>query len=365
MPKTLTLDDISNALAGRLIGDGAMCVTRPVHPADWRDEGDLALAMDSKLLPLLEGKAIRAVLVADENAATAIPNRIIVARPRLAMAKLTALFAEPVPIAKGIHPSAIIEPSARIGKNPSIGAMVYIGAEAVIGDNANIHPHVSVGPNAHVGDDALIYSGARIGHATQIGARVIIHFNAAIGADGFSFVTPHMGSVEVAKAGTGGTVTAANTALIRIASLAPVIIGDDVEIGANSCIDRGTVASTRIGSGTKIDNQVQIGHNVAVGDNCMLCGRVGIAGSAHIGNRVVLGGGVGVADHVQIGDDAIVMAMSGVAGNVPAKSIVGGLPAMPRETVMENLFNLGRLKRLFKKVDELAARVDTIAPADK
>jgi UDP-3-O-[3-hydroxymyristoyl] glucosamine N-acyltransferase len=137
-------------------------------------------------------------------------------------------------------------------------------------------------------------------------------------------------------------------------------VGDDVEIGANTSIDRGTIAPTRIGSGTKIDNQVQIGHNVIVGENCMICGRVGIAGSAVIGNRVVLGGAVGIADHVTVGDDAIAMAMSGIAGNVAPRTIVGGLPAVPREKVMENLFNLGRMKSFFKKIEGLAERVDAL-----
>ena len=208
-----------------------------------------------------------------------------------------------------------------------------------------------------VGADALIHAGVKIGAGTQIGCRSIIHFNASIGADGFSFVTPQLGSVEAAKAGSGGAVTETNTALLRIASLAPVIVGDDVEIGANSCIDRGTIASTRIGNGTKIDNQVQIGHNVTVGENCMICGRVGIAGSAKIGNRVVLGGATGVADHVTVGDDAIAMGMSGIAGNVAPRTIVGGVPAVPREKMMENMFNAGRLKQFYKKIGQLAERL--------
>jgi UDP-3-O-[3-hydroxymyristoyl] glucosamine N-acyltransferase len=283
----------------------------------------------------------------------------------VALARLTALFAEPVAVKAGIHPSAVVEKGAKIGKNPAIGAFVYIGAKAVIGDNAVLHPQVYVGEGAVIGHDALVQAGVKIGAGTQIGDRAILHFNASLGADGFSFVTPQTGSVEAAKAGSGGAVTASNTSLLRIASLAPVIVGDDVEIGANTSIDRGTIASTRIGNGTKIDNQVQIGHNVVVGENCMLCGRVGIAGSATIGNRVVLGGAVGVADHVTVGDDAIVMAMSGVAGNVAPRSIVGGLPAAPRERMMETLFNMGRLKHFFRKVEGLTERLDTLEKKEK
>src|SRR5262249_3185698 len=138
-----------------------------------------------------------------------------------------------------------------------------------------------------------------------IGERCIVHFNASLGADGFSFVTPQPGSVEQAKAGSGSSVAAANYELVRIASLGGVVIGDDVEIGASSCIDQGTIQPTRIGNGTKIDNHVQIGHNVTIGENCLICGRVGIAGSVTIGDRVVLGGAVGIADHLRIGDDVV------------------------------------------------------------
>lgn len=361
MSKTFTLQEIATAVEGRLIGDGTLRVTRLAHPADVAGASDLALAMDGKLLELLKGAKVSAAIVSgDEKASDFLAARIIVARPRVALARLTSLFAVPVTVKPGIHPTAVIEEGAMIGKNAAIGAQVYIGARAVIGDNAVLHPQCYIGEDAVIGNDALIYAGAKIGAGTRIGDRVIIHFNASIGADGFSFVTPQTGSVEAAKAGGGGEVTASNTALIRIASLAPVIIGGHVEIGANTSIDRGTIAPTRIGNGTKIDNQVQIGHNVTIGDNCMICGRTGIAGSAKIGDRVVLGGAVGVADHVTVGDDAIAMAMSGIAGNVPARAIVGGIPAAPRERVMENLFNMGRLKQFFKKIEHLAERLEKL-----
>ncbi len=361
MSKSFTLQEIADAVEGRLIGDGTLRVSRLANPADITGAGDLALAMDAKLLPLLkESKATAAVIAESETACDFPATRIVVARPRVALARLTSLFAELVRVKTGIHPSAVIEEGATLGANAAIGAQVFIGANAVIGDNAILHPQAYIGEGAVIGSDAVIYAGAKIGAGTRIGDRVMIHFNASIGADGFSFVTPQAGSVEAAKAGSGGAVTASNTALIRIASLAPVILGDDVEIGANTSIDRGTIASTRIGNGTKIDNQVQVGHNVSIGDNCMICGRVGIAGSVKIGNRVVLGGAVGVADHVSIGDDAIAMAMSGIAGNVAPRTIVGGLPAAPRERMMENFFNVSRLKQFFKKIEHLAERLEKL-----
>jgi len=360
MPKTFTLQEIADAVDGRLVGDAALRISRLVHPSEWSQESDLALAMDNKLLPLLKGSQAAAAVVSQESAVDFPSSRILVSRPRLALAKLTALFEVPVKINPGIHKTAVVEKGAKLGKNVAVGAFVFVGKDAAIGDGSVIHPHCTIGEGVRIGEGALIHAGVRIGAGTKIGARAIIHFNASIGADGFSFVTPQTGSVEAAKASGGTSVTASNTALIRIASLAPVIIGDDVEIGANSCIDRGTISSTRIGNGTKIDNQVQIGHNVQIGDNCMLCGRVGIAGSVTIGNRVVLGGAAGVADHVVIGDDVIAMAMAGIGSNIPSRTIVGGCPAVPRDKLAETHFGIARLKQFFNKIDGLAARLDKL-----
>jgi UDP-3-O-[3-hydroxymyristoyl] glucosamine N-acyltransferase len=337
-------------------------MVRLVHPADVIDSTDLAVAMDAKLLLLLKnGKASAAVIGSkDEEASNFLTARIIVGRPRVAMARLTALFAEPVTVKPGIHASAVIEEGTKLGKNVAIGALVFVGANAVIGDNCTLHPQCYIGEGAIIGENSVIYPGAKIGAGTHMGARAIIHFNACIGADGFSFSTPQTGSVEAAKSDGSGAVTASNTTLIRIASLAPVEIGDDVEIGASTCIDRGTLAPTRIGNGTKIDNQVQIGHNVIIGENCMICGRTGIAGSTKVGDRVVLGGAVGIADHLTIGDDAIAMAMSGIGSNVAARTIVGGIPATVREKATERIMNIGRLSYFFKKIEQLAQRLDKL-----
>jgi UDP-3-O-[3-hydroxymyristoyl] glucosamine N-acyltransferase len=365
MAKTYTTQAIAQALGGRLIGDGTILIERVVHPAEAKGGRDLALAVDDKLLPLLSESGARVAVVSDQAKIEPglVDACILVSRPRFALAKLTALFTEPIAVPPGLHPTAIVEAGAQLGENIAIGAYVYIGAGAVIGAGSVLHPQVYIGPEAVIGRDALIYSGARIGSRVRLGDRCLIHFNASIGADGFSFVTPQAGSVESAKA--TGVITTTNDELVRIASLGTVIVGDDVEIGANTSIDRGTIAATRIGNGTKIDNQVQIGHNVVIGENCMLCGRVGIAGSAVVGNRVVLGGATGVADHVTIGDDAIAMGMSGIAGNIPPRTIVGGIPALPRDRLMEQLFHVGRLKNVTKKIEGLMSRVDALEQKTK
>lgn len=360
MKKTLTMAEIAEALGGRLSGDGALTVTRVAHPADIRGAEDLVLAMDKALLPLLANTPVRAVIVAEgAEVPSSIKASIAVGRSRLAMAKLTRLFEVKVQVPAGIHPTAIIEDGATIAPDATIGAYSYICTGAQIGAGTIIHPQVYIGPNVKLGEGGLIYSGVRVGARVEIGKRCIIHFNASIGADGFSFVTPEVGSVEAAKK-TGEVGLSTNTELVRIASLGAVIIGDDVEIGANTSIDRGTIVSTRIGNGTKIDNQVQIGHNVVVGDNCMLCGRSGIAGSSVLGDRVVLGGAAGVADHVKVSDDVIAMGMSGIAGNIAPKSIIGGIPAKPRAKMIEDMRRLNRVNALVEKVETLSKRVEDL-----
>ena len=202
------------------------------------------------------------------------------------------------------RPSSI--PSAKLGKDVALGPYVVIGAGAVIGARSRIDAHVSIAAGAEIGEDALILAGARIGRNVRIGARFMAHSGVVIGADGFSFVTPEKSSVEAVRETLGDAGEAGQgQAWLKIHSLGGVEIGDDVEIGANSSIDAGTIRATRIGDGTKLDKLVQVGHNVQVGRNCLLCAHVAVAGSARIGDNVVLGGQVGVADNISLGDDVV------------------------------------------------------------
>ncbi|MEI8394022.1 MAG: UDP-3-O-(3-hydroxymyristoyl)glucosamine N-acyltransferase [Rhodospirillaceae bacterium] len=356
----MKLCDIATALGGRLFGNGDLDVLRPVHPAEARLPTDLALAMDKKLVPLLADSAARTAVIADgaEVPDGALDAYIMINRPRFAMAGITELFARPVHRESGIHPTAVIAASARLGAAVSIGPFVVIGPGAIIGDRTVILSHCSIGADAQLGADCLLHPGVRIGDRVIAGDRVIIHHNASIGADGFSFVTPEPGSVEGAKA--TGQVNATNTVLCRIHSLGSVILGDDVEIGANAAVDRGTISDTRIGRNTKIDNMVQIGHNVTVGENCMLCGQSGTAGSVVLGDRVVLAGQVGVGDHVKIGHDSVIGAKSGVGTDVPPKSVLFGTPAMPRKRAFDQILHLSRLKALFADVISLRERLKTV-----
>lgn len=350
----MLLAAIAEALDARLEGDGTLEIARVVHPEEAEGAGDLALAMENGLLGLLSGTKAKAAVVAEGSdipADAGLAGWIVVKRPRVAMNGLLNLYEKPVYVEPGIHPSAWVHPAAKLGAGVSVGPFVAVGPDAVIGAGSILQSHCSIGRDAVLGDNCLVHAGARIGERVVMGARCIIQPNAVIGADGFSFVTPEPGSVETAK--RTGRIAATNTSILRTNSIGTVIMGDDVEVGACATIDRGTVTATRIGSGTKIDNAVQIGHNVQIGTNCMLCGHVGIAGSTEIGDRVVLGGKVGVADHIKIGHDVLVGASSGVGSDIPPRSIWIGYPAMPRSDFFEQLKNLRRLKRVIADVSAL------------
>ena len=353
----MKLLDLAQHLGGRLVGDGSLEVRRPVHPAEAEGPGDLALAMDKRLVPLLAACKARTAIVPEgvEVPEGALDGYVAVGRPRVAMAGITEAFERPVHREPGIHATAVIAADASIGADVSIGPFAVIGPRAVIGDRSAILSHCSIGADARLGADCLLHPGARVGDRVTLGERVILHHNVSIGGDGFSYVTPEPGSVETAKA--TGQVGATNTALRRINSLGAVTLGDDVEVGANSSIDRGTISDTRIGRNTKIDSLVQIGHNVRIGENCLVCGLVGIAGSVKIGDRVVLAGQVGVGDNVTIGNDSVIAAKSGVGTDVPPRSVMFGIPAQPRDRAFSQIKNLARLKTLFADVAAIKARL--------
>ena len=344
--------DLAQALSARLDGDGAIGIERLVHPGDAKRPSDLAVAMSGEAVAALSRCTALAVVVSGKHPAPLGSFRavITVEEARIALAKLTALF-DPGPArSEGVHATAIIAPDAVLGTGVSIGAYTVIGPRSRIGDGAVILTQVTVGADVTIGANGLIHAGVRIGDRVSLGQRVIVHGNVVIGADGFSFA-PDM---------TSNAAFVPGLTLMRIHSLGNVEIGDDVEIGACTTIDRSTLATTRVGRGTKIDNHVHIGHNVAIGESCIVCGMVGISGSVTIGDRVRLAGGVGIGDHVRIGDQAVVAAGSGVGSNVPADAFVSGYPALPHQRTLENFQYLGRQKRLHGKVDEIGARLEAV-----
>ncbi|MBK5934317.1 UDP-3-O-[3-hydroxymyristoyl] glucosamine N-acyltransferase [Rhodovulum imhoffii] len=355
---TYRIADIAVALGAEAQGDLALRVKGAAEPAQAGPE-HLALAMDPKFAEGLKAGQAHAALLwggADWRA-LGLKAAIFVPRPRFAMAGLTRLMDVGPLIPPGVHFSAVIDPSATIGDGAAVGPFAMIGAGAVIGPRARIAAHVCIAEDVRIGADALLLHGVKVGARVVIGDRFIAQPGAVIGADGFSFVTPEKSAAENARETMGDTGQAPPQSWVRIHSLGAVRIGDDVEVGANTTIDRGTIRDTEIGSGSKLDNLVQVGHNVVIGRDCLLCGQSGVAGSARLGNRVVVGGAASVADHLSVGDDAVIAGKSGVASNVPAGRAVMGYPAMPMERNVEAYKALRRLPRLFAQVAALQKAV--------
>jgi UDP-3-O-[3-hydroxymyristoyl] glucosamine N-acyltransferase len=245
-----------------------------------------------------------------------------------------------------IDPRAVIHPTATLGSHLSIGPLATVGARCVIGDHTRLHPGVHIMDGCQVAAGSELFPGVVLYPGTVVGQRAVIHANAVIGAYGFGY------RLE-------------NSQHRRTAQLGWVEIGDDVEIGAGTTIDRGTYGPTRIGNGTKLDNQIQIGHNTQLGRHNLICAQVGIAGSCATGDYVVLGGQVGVRDHVQIGDRAMAAAQAGIAGDIPTDEVVLGAPALPQREAVQIIMSSKKLPELRKEVRQLQRMVEELQSASR
>ncbi|MCU9846421.1 UDP-3-O-(3-hydroxymyristoyl)glucosamine N-acyltransferase [Defluviimonas sp. WL0024] len=361
MPRSFSIAEIAEALGARTEGDVTVRITGAAEPGMAGPE-DLALAMDPKYAAGLAGGRARAAMLWEgaDRAALGLDAAIFVARPRLAMAGVTRVLDPGPAIAPGIHPTAVVDPTAEIGAGAAVGAFAVIGAGVRIGAGARIADHVTIGPRTAIGADALIHSGVRIGAGVTIGDRFICQPNTVIGADGFSFVTPEKSGVEEIRESLGERAAIRAQRWTRIHSLGGVVIGDDVEFGANVTVDAGTIRPTRVGSGTKIDNLCMVAHNVTIGRDCLFASQTGVAGSTRVGDRVVLGGQCGVSDNIFIGDDVIAGGGTKIYTNAPAGRVLLGAPALKMETHVEAWKNIRRLGRLFAQVAELRDAVTRI-----
>jgi UDP-3-O-[3-hydroxymyristoyl] glucosamine N-acyltransferase len=346
----ISVSDLARALGAQAQGDGSIMVHGAAEPESATAD-QIALGIQPAFAEALGRSAAKAAIVwagADWRS-LGLEAAIALPEGRHGLAGVTRIFDRPPELEAGIHPSAVIHPEAEIGEDASIGAFVVIAARARIGRGARILHHVSVAEDAVVGADALIHSGVRIGARVVIGDRFVAQPGAVIGSDGFSFVGSGPGTIEEAKERGVMTATEAS-AYLRINSLGAVVIGDDVEVGANSCIDRATISQTRVGHGTKIDNLVQIGHNVQIGINCLICGQAGIAGSTTIGDGVVIGGAASVADHLRIGSHVVITGKSGVSSHVADNRIMMGCPAVEMDRNVEMYKALRRLPRVLARL---------------
>ena len=352
------LDEIARAIGAVCAGNGALQVTGVAEPAG-AGPTDLAMALKPEFAAQLGAGQARAAVMWEgaDWAAHGLQGAILPRRPRHALAEISQLFDPGQHFAAGIHPSAVIDPSAELGADVHVGPLSVIGPRARIGAGTVIGPQVFVGADAQIGPGGFLREQVSIGARARIGARVHLQPGVRLGGDGFSFVTPEVSGVEAVRASLGDQGDTAAQAYVRIHSLGAVSIGDDVEIGANSTIDNGTVRDTIVGDRTKIDNLVQIGHNVILGEDCLICAHAAVAGSARIGNHVVLGGKAGVSDNIVLGDRVIVGGGSIVLSNVPAGRALLGYPATKMDAQIESYKALRRLPRLMRDVAALQKAV--------
>lgn len=359
--KSVTIGELALALDARSWGDQSLLVTGAAEPDSTEPVGPegglVAMAMSPKYAGALKPGCMAILADGMDPEAYGLKAAIFAPRPRLLMAGLTRAFDPGLDVAPGIHPSAVVDSTAEIAEDVAIGPLVVIGANVRIGRGSQIASHVSIGRDSVLGQDCVIHPGARIAHGVRAGDRLIMQPGSSIGGDGFSFVTPEESGIEEIRRTLGARDDINAQHWTRIHSLGGVEIGDDVELGANSTIDRGTIRATRVGSGTKIDNLVQIGHNVEIGADCLLCGLVGVAGSSRIGDRVVLAGQVGVSDNIVIGDDVIAGGATKIFSRVPAGRVILGHPAVKMETQMEIQKAMRRLPRFAQQLSQLQETV--------
>ena len=355
-----TVHEIASSIGAKFFGDPKTTISSVAEPK-LASKSDMALAINPKYLDDLKDTSAECALLTEGIDWTEYDLRaaIIASRPRFAMSTISSMLDKGQNYKPGIHSSSIIDPSAKVGKNVLIGEMVVISSNVKIGDNSIIGPQCYIGSNTILGDNCYLREGVKIGSDALIGDRFVAQPSAIIGADGFSFVTENSSAVEELRADLNKSTIDKTDSQIwhRIHSLAGVIIGNDVEIGANTCIDRGTVRPTLIGDGVKADNLSQIGHNVQIGSNTLICAQVGIAGSAIIGNNVVLGGHSGISDNIFVGDNVITGGATKVLSNIPAGRVMLGYPAMKMDTQLEVYRNLRKLPRLVKDFEKLKKAV--------
>lgn len=338
------LDDLARIIDGELVGDGNVII-EGIAPIAEAGPGEIAFAENLKVLAKYKEKTGATALIVPKDAQDVGRHHIKVANPRLAFTQVLQVFAWPPVTMIGIHPSAVVHETAKLGDDVAVGPQVVIERGAKIGSGTILMGGVYIGAGTSLGEDCLVYPNVCIREYLQIGNRAIIHAGAVIGEDGFGFVTLPEKHVKVPHIGT-------------------VIIEDDVEIGANATIERGTCGSTVISRGTKIGNLVQVGHNVTLGEMCLLVAMTGIAGSAVIGDRVTFAGQSGVAGHLTIGDDSVVAARGLVAGDLPSGSFVSGFPARPHKEHMRMIAMQRKIPELMDRIKELEEQVERLLSKD-
>jgi UDP-3-O-[3-hydroxymyristoyl] glucosamine N-acyltransferase len=336
----MKLGEIAKYLKGELVGDPAIEITGPAK-IESAKSGEITFLTNPKYAKYLETTKASAVLVGDAQEVVQVPY-IKLKNPYYAFLKLLELFyPSQKPAFTGIHQSATISESAKLGKNVTIAPQVYIGENVEIGDGSLIYPGCVIMDQVSIGSDCVVHANVSIREACRIGNNVIIHCGTVVGSDGFGFAP----SGELYE---------------KIPQRGIVIIGDDVEIGANCAIDRATLGATEIKKGCKIDNLVQIAHNVVIGENTVMASQTGIAGSSQLGKHVTMAGQVGIAPHLIIGNNVIVAAKSGVSKDIPDGEVYFGIPARPIMKQKKIEANLRHLPEYTKKIHTLEKTISEL-----
>jgi UDP-3-O-[3-hydroxymyristoyl] glucosamine N-acyltransferase len=333
------LSELAARLGCELRGDGDVEILR-VRGIEEAGPGDVTFVANPRYVARLAGTRASAVIVTPELLAP-VPS-LVCANPYLAFARAVALLHPRPRPEPGVHATASVHPTASLGPEVHVGALAVIGARVRIGARSVVRAHVVIYEDAVLGEDCLVHSGAHVREGCRLGNRVTVQDGAVIGSDGFGFAKDAEGRYE------------------KIPQVGTVEIGDDVEIGALTAIDRSSLGVTRIGRGTKIDNLVQVGHSASIGEDTVLAGQVGIAGSARLGNRVTLAGQVGVAGHLELGDGVVASAQTGIPHSVPAGSFVSGYPAIENRAWLKSSAVFAKLPELQKRVRELERLVEEL-----
>ena len=325
-------------MSGRLVGDGDAAVTA-IAPIDRAGEHDLSFLAQPRYVPLFEKSRAAVVLIAPELAESPgdVRARVIVDKPHEALLALLPRLYRPPMRSAGVHPTVKLGRDVQLDEGVTIGAYVVIEGGASIGAGSWLESHVVVGRGVTVGRDCRLHPGVVLYPGAQLGDRVQIHSGARIGSDGFGYVYR-------------------NGAHEKIPHIGRCVIEDDVEIGANTTIDRGSVDDTVIGAGTKIDNLVHLGHNVRVGRLCLIMAQVGVAGSTHIGDGVIMAGQAGIGGHIEIGDRVRIGGQAGVFGSVPAGETWSGYPARPHRESLRAQAALFKVASMIRSLEKLIAR---------
>lgn len=343
--KERTVGELAEVVKGRVLGD-PMTIIRGIASIEEAQSGDITFAENRRFLVNAELSSASAIiaplLAADQIAAQKfVKTMIAVDNPRLAFAQILDLFAPEQYLARGVDPTVVIGSDFRCGGNVSIGAQSVLGENVRLGDNVTIHALAYLGDDVEIGDNTVIGPHVTLLRGTVIGSNCLIHSGSVLGADGFGYLT---------IAGKHR----------KIPQIGHVLVGDNVEIGANVTIDRARTGATSIGSGTKIDNLVHIGHNCEIGEDCIIIAQVGLAGGVEIEHHAILGGQAGVKEQVKIGAGAVIGAQTGVMGNVAAGAFVSGYGARPHKETLRTAASLGQLPDVLKKVRDMEARLSAL-----